>query len=225
MRNILVIFLLVASSVTFGQSDSSKYAVQMSITNGWSYRSLNSSNSEMNQVIEGLNEIEKGRYVMGFEAVLMRHLSKNFTVQSGLSYHTLGHRVDTLVELGIENITYTLKYIQIPVSARFNFLEENKVSPYIQLGGQYGLLVGDVMEYKIRGANRSSRVVNEGEWQKHSFSLIGGAGVQVELDPSNAFIAGVQGQYAVNASTKTELKRSYYDMSLLLGWVIKLRAN
>jgi outer membrane protein W len=100
----------------------------------------------------------------------------------------------------------------------YHFNSARRIVPYAGLGMQYGMLISDVLQYKVIGANRVFETKDAGIWNRNSISTVGHLGMAIKVYPKNIFTLAIAAQYGLNSATTTELNRNQYGCNLQLGW-------
>lgn len=220
MKYGLIILFALVSVTSIAQTDSSKWALSCHYNSGFAYRNLVIANDNLSPLKESLDEIEKRKFAQGVQFGLSRKITEKLSWSTGLGYQQFGHQMDSLD--GVTLIKQTLGFIQIPLSIRYQFLGESKISPYISGGMQYGFLISDRLQYKLTSANRLFEERNTGQWNKNLLSAQAAVGIHFHVYPKNILCVGLVGQYGINTVTKSELQRHVYGWGIQMGWSMGL---
>jgi hypothetical protein len=217
MRKIFLITFVMIAQLGMGQSDSSKFALEMGWNGGFGFRRISAS-EDFKWMKTNLDEIESGRYVQGFGLGFTKRISKSLDICTGINFQKLGHKTDTLESQKLESLTYTLQYLQVPVALRYKMNSSRKMIPFVQLGVQYGYLVGVNQEYKIRNANRMYKDNSFNDEVRGAWSTTAALGFIVPMYKNSSFLFSLNGQYGLSSTTPGDLSKHYYCASLFLGW-------
>lgn len=218
MKYSLFFVATLISTFVLAQTDSAKFALTFHVNNGLSYRTINADNQNLQALVDDLNEVEKVKFVQGFSVGVSRSAGNNLKIQLGMGYQEMGHRIDSLA--GMTDMQQTLSYLQFPLSVEYHFMSDRRVTPFVGLGMQYGMLISDKLEYKVTGANRNFETKDAGIWNRNLVSGVGHLGMAIQVYPKNIFTLAIAGQYGLNSATSTELDRNIYGYNLQLGWRI-----
>jgi hypothetical protein len=154
---------------------------------------------------------------------------KGFSLSSNIGFYTTGGK-DTVKlsdEMGniIGDSTFTTKldFITLNTIAKYNFIAEKKVSPFVGLGIGLNYLVSYDDDFKILDNFDRSDELNILLW-----GLIGTAGVNIDL---NKIRLGAEFMYNYNLNkmidyesiggTSTQLRVNYYSVLFSVGYKLK----
>ncbi len=217
MRRILLITFVMIAQLGFGQSDSAHFALELGWNGGFGFRRISSS-EDFKWMKTNLDQTEKARFVQGFGLGCTKQISKSLDLYGGVNFQKLGHQTDTLESQKLESLTYTLQYLQVPVALRYKISGGGKIVPFVQLGMQYGYLLGVNQEYKIRNANRSYRDNSFNDEKRGSVSALAAVGIIVPIYQHSSFVFSLSGQYAISSLGTSDLSKHYYCSGVFIGW-------
>ncbi len=214
MKSIIgIIFFLFAARMQ-AQTDSSRCNLQLGVVTGWSDNVL-SHDGERDQLY---SDYEKGRMSNGLEILVEKIINNHLGLQSGLRYQTLGYQVDTIASIGVENIKYSFRTVQIPVYLKYKFSPSSVIQPFVSLGFHYGYMLKSKQEFKLVSNNQSTTSdIKEG---MNKSMILGGVNVGFDCKVTNnqgVFVSG-EGLYQLNSFATGEVTRSLFNCGVVLGW-------
>lgn len=214
MKSIIGVILFLCAAGMQAQTDSSCWNLQLGVITGWSDNML-TKGGDLDKLYA---DYEKGRLSNGLEVLVEKSLNQKLSVQAGLRYHTLGYQVDTIASIGVENIKYSFRTIQIPVFVKYNISSFETIQPFVSMGVQYGYMLNSTQEFKLVSNNQTtSSAINEG---LNKNMLLGGlrSGIDCKVtDNQDVFVCG-EGLYQLNSFSTGEVSRSLFNCGVVLGW-------
>ncbi|MEY2938117.1 MAG: outer membrane protein beta-barrel domain [Bacteroidota bacterium] len=217
MQKIFLFTFIVFAQWGLAQKDSTRFSLEFSWNGGYGYRRTTAT-SDFNWMKQNFDNAEIGKFTQGFGIGISKDISKRIDLLSGINLQKLGHNTDTLDNQNLESLNYTLKYVQVPVSVRYNFETERKLVPFVQLGLQYGYLIGVSQEYKLRNANRTFVDRNFNGENRSAFSTLAAVGFLVPLYHQSSFIFSLNGQYNLSPLSNEGVSKYYYSTGVMLAW-------
>lgn len=214
MKSIIGTILFLFAAGMQAQTDSSRWSLQLGVNTGFSDNVL-TKGSDLDKLYA---DYEKGRLSNGLEVFIEKPMNQRLSLQAGLQYQTLGYQVDTIASIGVENIKYSFRTIQIPVYLKYKFSNSETIHPFVCLGVQYGYMLNSTQEFKLVSNNQATKsAINEG---LNKSMLFGGlrSGIDCKVtDKQGVFVCG-EALYQLNSFATGEVSRSLFNYGVVLGW-------
>jgi len=177
------------------------------------------TSSDLNWLEKEWDRKESGGFGYSFSFFVEKNIAHRWSARVGLGFSSLGERVDSLLDLGVDKFNNDYRFLEMPIAFCYSFGKNNYSKPYVSFGYSLNYFLNKRTTYSLAGTNRDEILLTKEDINTLGHVARFAMGYDFVLDKKISLKAELFASQFINSLTKGPINR--FPISLGMSFQVR----
>lgn len=174
------------------------------------------ASSDLNWLEKEWDRKESGKFGYALGIFAEKEVAEHWSARVGVGFSSVGERVDSLLDLGVDKYNNDYRFIEIPIAVCYSFGKNKYTRPYVSLGYSLNYFLNKRTTYSMAGTNRDEVLLTKEDIYTLGHVARFAMGYDFVLDKKISLKAELFASQFINSLTKGPINRFPVSLGMSL---------